>query len=484
MTEGNNPPQEPRDSLTLKLTEPDVSGKQPWSDDLLGRSTIAERLTDLIRYQSSPLVAGIHGNWGTGKTFLLKRWQQDLENQGFKAIYFNAWEDDFCDDPLLAILGQMSEYFKESTTLRSLAKQVASAAGPLIRQNIVSVLENHTGLILDPAQSSQGQQDPLENYHSQRATKDQLKKRLTEISGKVREETGYPMVFIIDELDRCRPTFAVELLERVKHIFYVQELVFILGINRDELCSSLQSIYGAIDADVYLRRFFDIEFTLPEANTSAFSTDLMQRFGLHDFFNWLSTTTENSVHQDEYSAMARTFPVMWSYLNLSLRDIDYCVRLISLVAKSVEPKNQMYPWLIGILIPLKLKNLTLYRRFIQGDCLASEVMNYIDEVLPVEGRDPDLAWTMDVIESSLYRTQKGSAWSQQAPSTPAIQLNLLKNGEQLTYPAYLSERTKTSNPERIGGLIRLLSPERGWPMSNIISLEYVAGLIDLYRPSP
>ena len=75
------------------------------------------------------------------------------------------------------------------------------------------------------------------------------------------------MVFIIDELDRCRPTFAIELLERVKHIFDVPNLVFAFGINRDELCSSLQSIYGNIDADVYLRRFFDMEFTLPQTQT-------------------------------------------------------------------------------------------------------------------------------------------------------------------------------------------------------------------------
>ena len=71
-------------------------------------------------------------------------------------------------------------------------------------------------------------------------------------------------MFIIDELDRCRPTFAIELLERVKHIFDVPNIVFVFGINRAELVKSLESIYGEIDAGTYLRRFFDMEFVLPE----------------------------------------------------------------------------------------------------------------------------------------------------------------------------------------------------------------------------
>ena len=82
----------PKETLSLKLPEPEVSSSEPWGDDVLGRAEIAGRLTNLIRDQSSPFTISIHGYWGTGKTFMLKRWQKDLENQGFQAIYFNAWE--------------------------------------------------------------------------------------------------------------------------------------------------------------------------------------------------------------------------------------------------------------------------------------------------------------------------------------------------------------------------------------------------------
>ena len=192
MSEEVKTPLYPRDELKLKLPEPDVSVDLPWGDDVLGRVDIAGRLTNLIRNQSTPYVISIHGYWGTGKTFLLKRWQKDLENQQFRAIYFNAWEDDFCDDPLVAILGQLSEYFREGS-LKSLANKVGEVAMPLIWQNIRGVAEKHTGMtfVLD-----QSKGNPLKSYLSQRATKDDLKRCLTEMSAKVRCETGHPMVNI------------------------------------------------------------------------------------------------------------------------------------------------------------------------------------------------------------------------------------------------------------------------------------------------
>ena len=259
----------------------------PWGDDVLGRREIAARLTKLIQHQSEPFVVSIDGGWGTGKTFLLKRWQASLEKQGFKAIYFNAWEDDFCDDPLLAILGQMSEHFKDNSDLERLAKSVASVAIPLLKRNVISVLEKQTGLVLELNNEGQAERDLLAEYLDHRATKDGLKKDLCKLASAVLMKTGHPLVFIVDELDRCRPTFAIELLERVKHVFDVPNIVFVFGINRKELCSALQSIYGDIDVTVYLRRFFDMEFSLPEVNKEAFCRNWMGRFGLWSSFSRL-----------------------------------------------------------------------------------------------------------------------------------------------------------------------------------------------------
>ena len=110
MAENADPEGQPVPPL-LKVVEAEVNTSEPWSDDVLDREEIAERLTGIVRGQEAPFVISLDGRWGTGKTFLLKRWAQDLRNQDprWQAIYYNAWEDDFAGDPLLSITGQLSE---------------------------------------------------------------------------------------------------------------------------------------------------------------------------------------------------------------------------------------------------------------------------------------------------------------------------------------------------------------------------------------
>ena len=136
---------EAQTSLALKLSEPEIDIDNPWADDLLGREEVAARLTNLVAIQEPPLSISLHGQWGTGKTFMLTRWQRALENEDFHAIYFNAWEDDFCDQPLLAIVGQLSDYFKDPG-LKAIARRAAEMAMPLIQENLFAVLKATTGI--------------------------------------------------------------------------------------------------------------------------------------------------------------------------------------------------------------------------------------------------------------------------------------------------------------------------------------------------
>ena len=187
----------------LKLGEPDVSPVSPWQDDTLERAEVAARLTNLIQGIDQPFVMSIDGYWGSGKTFLLKRWHRDLEKRDFQAIYFNAWEDDFCDDPFLALLGQLQDHFKEGT-FQDLTNEIAEAARPLVYENVSGLLRKWTGLSLK-APGKRGRRYLLNEYHDRRAGKDELKKQLERLSNSVAKQTEHPLVFIVDELDRCRP---------------------------------------------------------------------------------------------------------------------------------------------------------------------------------------------------------------------------------------------------------------------------------------
>ena len=85
-------------------------------------------------------------------------------------------------------------------------------------------------------------------------------------------EPQRPLVFFIDELDRCRPSFAIELLERVKHLFDVKNIVFVLSIDKKQLEAITAAVYGErIDALEYLRRFIDLDFYLPLPHTKDYT---------------------------------------------------------------------------------------------------------------------------------------------------------------------------------------------------------------------
>ena len=471
----------PGDALRLKLSDVEPSSEQPWSDDVLGRSEIAAQLTNLVRNQSTPLAISIHGHWGTGKTFLLQRWQADLEAQGFKAIYFNAWEDDFCDDPLLAILGQLTEHFKEGK-LKALASTIAKNAIPLLRQNTLGLLTTTIGLTPTPKQDGQSPRDLFNEYRKQRATKDRLKDGLKAMSAKIAQDTEHPLIFIIDELDRCRPTFAIELLERVKHIFAVPNLVFMFGINRDELCKSLQSIYGDIDTDIYLRRFFDMEFTLPEPDSLAFSRHMIQSFGLDAFFRTLSDNPNARFHLEEFQLLSNFFPPLWSGLGLSLRDIDYCVRLFSLVGRNIELRRNSYPWLLGLLITLKVKNVTLYRQYIEDDIRGAKVIDYIHENISYPVLDTRLLKVLTAMEVYVYLDDSGDIESRSNVPTALGQLELLRADEPLTHPEFLSERIKHADRQAVDVLIQDIRKLHNWSGPGELN-HYLATLIDLHQAS-
>ena len=173
-------------------------------------------------------------------------------------------------------------------------------------------------------------------------------------------------------------------------------------------------------------------------------------------------------------------PVIWGHLGMSLRDLDYCVRTVSLVGKNLALKSPMFPSLLGLLIPLKLKNNALYRRFLEGTCRASEVMNYVDYTIPLEDLEEAALITLDMIEAELYRSEASRTRHQETPSAIS-QLDLLLSDTALTHPEYLSDRTQTSELKRIGQLkeYSTYSPSYGY-WGNIV--DSIGGLVDLHQP--
>ena len=444
----------------LKIAEPEVDAKNPWGDDVLERKEIADRLTTIVRGQQAPFVISVDGRWGTGKTFLLTRWRQDLGNHGWRAIYFNAWEDDFNDDPLLAIIGQLSEYFNEGP-LREMARGVAGAIGHVLVRRV-------TGASPDDLTPD----SLLNDYREGLRTKSAVKNRLEQLSKQVRDDTGQPLVFIIDELDRCRPTFAIELLERVKHIFDVPNIVFVFGINREELTKSLRSVYGEIEAEEYLRRFVDLPLVLPDADPDTFCTHLIRSFGLDTFFASVRTTGSRNTFQiaTEY------LPLILGGMGLSLRDMDHCVRLLAFAARTMAASRAFPASLLVLLIAVRIQNPKLYREYIEGTARGAALLDCLKD-----HRRFVRAGNLQSLEAVVYAMDDAE--------TVVEQLTLLNSGLDPTRSQYVSKRTRGlksavgTTESELENLISLVRRLRGGVEEYRTTARSLARMIDLWGDS-
>ena len=453
----------------LKVPELPVNAKEPWADDVLEREQIADRLTRIIEGQDAPFVISVDGRWGTGKTFLLKRWRRQLELDGYQAIYFNAWEDDFNNDPLLAIVGQLSEHFDEGAPER-IARTLAHAALNIVAMRLTAMKVDE----LTPERL-------LDDYREQQATKRAVKDELARLGHRVREDTGQPLVFIIDELDRCRPTFAIELLERVKHIFDVPNIVFVFGINRSELVKSLESVYGEIDAGTYLRRFFDMEFVLPEADAPKFCELLVQRFGLPSLFEKLSKEQGTKTHSQQFDTIATSLPLVLGGMGLSLRDMDYSVRLLALAGRDLPKGHTLYPDVFALLVAIKIVEPALYRRFVQGTARGAEVVDFLHDRRITEDSGSTFSeewYALNSVEAAAYAADDAEV--------ALAQLKLVTDSNELTQPQYLATATAALNPDdeadarRLDSLRELLVHYGGGRGGYGTTLRFLPQQIDLY----
>jgi hypothetical protein len=125
----------------------------------------------------------------------------------------------------------------------------------------------------------------IRGYLAQKEKFDAFRSKLSEYVANI-GECELPVVFIIDELDRCNPSYAVKVLEHIKHIFDVPNIFFVLAINKEQLEYAVKGYYGseAIDAINYLRRFIDVEFNMPPLPMHKACDYLYEHYDFHSYF--------------------------------------------------------------------------------------------------------------------------------------------------------------------------------------------------------
>lgn len=266
----------------------------PWIDDQLGFQTIATNLTNILTELPGSPIVSVSAPFGMGKTFFATRWANELSLSGQVAIYINAWETDYAANPVLAFLDAIrssSEAVASPPSKASVEKRVKAAAriaAPALARSAVKIALRAGGYVLvgdkvdDLVEAAlKGGTEEIEKlaleqldaFGRQRLARRSFKEELTKLRSMLTGGDGAKKIFVlVDELDRCRPPYALEFLEAAKHLFDVEGYVFVFFNDHDQLLESASQLYGMKrSGEAYLTKFFMWDFWLPEPDRKKYA---------------------------------------------------------------------------------------------------------------------------------------------------------------------------------------------------------------------
>lgn len=348
------------------------------------RKELAERYTQYLKSRKtseSAYVVNLNGAWGTGKTYFVNEWKKLLESpeHGHIAIKIDAWESDYLNDPLAIIIAELLEQIKSNiknydARFRNAERNVASAIfnmgksmlpigskivgkhlfGEAATNEILDLITAATGSVTDHKalkddlnMGDLGLEVANQHKRHKQFTQD-FKKQARELIDFALEDNPNKQVFIfIDELDRCRPTYAIEMLETVKHLFNIPDFIFVLSTDTNQLQHSIKAVYGhEFDSHEYLSRFFEQRLTLPELDYFEFLT-AENMFANNNFKSLL---TLPAIETAEQLRAAVALICEQNKHHLSLRRTKQICAQLEVIIDSQELRENAYPilTLIGL----------------------------------------------------------------------------------------------------------------------------------------
>ena len=373
-------------SIPIRPEDIEVPENDPFKNDLLDRKKTAQVLTAMLGSFRGPGVVALDAPWGAGKTTFLKMWTQHLRTSGFAVVEFNAWETDFAEDPFLALSTELHtgivsagidvprramHRIKETTQqivrhgLRELVRLAASG---------VPVAGGVAGTVAESALASLAE-SRVSSYTKRKDAVRSFRESLDHVADTVSELTdGKPIVVVIDELDRCRPTYAVELLEAAKHLFSVNHVVFVLGINRSQLAYSIRALYGSgFDAEVYLRRFIDAAIYLPPSDRRSLVNAAIKNAGILDWAN----RRQNAGKSDHLQSVSSTLCNILCISDVDIRTTVSAIHLLGLVLQSVPMLHRSILAMSAVATLLIAHDVKVYRGLRSGGIPDSEVIDAV-----------------------------------------------------------------------------------------------------------
>ena len=369
--------------IRIQPKDIEIPEDDPFKHDLLGRKEPAEVLTHLVSSVEGPCVLSVDAAWGNGKSTFLRLWSQHLHNNGFPVVDLNAWETDYAQNPFAVLSIELTDGLKQQTD-RVVVDDVVKGAikvGRILTPGLFRLAFNAVpggelmGSEIGKLIESYGEAS-FSAYRDARNSVQDFRENLQIMAKKVSEgHDNKPVLIMVDELDRCRPSYAVELLEVAKHLFSVDRIVFVLAINRAELGHSVRALYGQnFDANGYLKRFIDIDFLLPAPNRDDFIANLLQQVKIDEYFQRTEEIEERNYGQEFIETLLKG---ILGTSTVSLRQISQAVHRIGLVLASLPNRNKTFSLTIIVALIVRTIDEQLYHRFRIGKATDLEVVERI-----------------------------------------------------------------------------------------------------------
>lgn len=386
--------------MKLKITEPEIYRENPFTGDKLERIKNAAILTSLFEKIDTSYVICINASSGNGKTTFIKMFKQHLVNNGYPSVYFNAREADFQENPLIALLGEFYSAIDELKRngfdiekAKKTYKKVKKNGKDIIRKAIPVALKTAIHKPLDIEKgvddafsefTSGVLEEQIKNYSLAKIHIQEFRKHLTELVEHLQRgeneqaERIKPLIFFIDELDCCRPDFAVQILDRVKGLFDVDGIIIVIGADMDQLGTSVKNVFGQGMRDRgYLRKFIDLEYNLPTDNNT-----------LSLYCSYLSSVApaglklrsiedpERALDELNYAAVMMTMT-----FSLSLRDLNILYGGLNIVLLSLDSITVDTAALAVIILSLRMRHPALFSKLVNKERSIIYFINEMNKIL-------------------------------------------------------------------------------------------------------
>jgi KAP family P-loop domain len=361
-----------------------------WHDDLLNRKQYADFLTAYVNQKCGAnqpaLVLALDAAWGLGKSFFVERWAKDLVDDRRPVICFNAWENDSSEDAAISFMAEiraglapLSDRLPKVVAVQSAVQTKTKEMIGNFRKAVMpgaaviakALLKKGTGIAIDEVFSASDVDDSdsaadgilaatpealekgLDQFfekalkgHTERiqSVKD-FRSNLEDVLKLLRDNDAVvgPLYIFVDELDRCRPDYAIRLLEGMKHLFSVQGVVFVISTNLAQLSRAVSAVYGPhFNGYSYLQRFFDFEYALPDPSRLQFINAKMRFSRVH----MSSDISGLDPRYEQENGSAHVMNVVATAFNLSLRSMQRVFVMADSVMSSIGNGTRVvYLWL-------------------------------------------------------------------------------------------------------------------------------------------